>query len=300
MLARIPDKSRDAGEAGAMRIEAFFHEPTFSVSYLLIDETAGRAALIDPVLDYDQAAARSSTQFADGILARIASAGLTLEWILDTHVHADHLTAMAYVKERSNARTGIGRRVVEVQAMFRDFYNLPRDFPVDGSQFDRLFDDGETFQLGSMDIKVMHTPGHTPACAIYLAGDAAFIGDTLFMPDYGTARCDFPGGDARTLFRSIQKILQLPGTTRLFTGHDYGPNGRPFAWEATVADHAANNVHIAGKTEDEFVALREGRDRTLNAPHLILPALQVNIRAGVLPPPEPNGVRYLKIPMNRL
>jgi glyoxylase-like metal-dependent hydrolase (beta-lactamase superfamily II) len=283
-----------------MRIEAFFHEATFSVSYLLLDEAAGKAALIDPVLDYDQASARTSTKFADSIIARIGEAGLTLEWILDTHVHADHLTAMAYVKERLGARTGIGRRVVEVQAMFRDFYNLPRDFPVDGRQFDRLFDDGETFRLGAIEIAVMHTPGHTPACAIYRAGDAAFIGDTMFMPDYGTARCDFPGGDARTLYRSIQRILALPPETRLFTAHDYGPNGRPFAWEATVAEQKSKNIHIAGKTEEEFVTLREGRDRTLNAPLLILPALQVNIRAGVLPPPEPNGVRYLKIPMNRL
>jgi len=283
-----------------MQIEAFFHEPTNSVAYLLIDEATKKAALIDPVLDYDQAAARASTKMADALLARVKAAGLTVEWILDTHVHADHLTAMAYLKDKLGARTGIGRNVVQVQALFRDFYNLPRDFPIDGRQFDRLFDDGERFSLGNIEIEVMQTPGHTPACAIYRAGDAAFIGDTLFMPDYGTARCDFPGGDARTLYRSIARILALPPQTRLFTGHDYAPNGRAYAWEATVADQAAKNVHIAGKTEDEFVALREARDRTLNAPHLILPALQVNIRAGVLPPPEPNGVRYLKIPMNRL
>ncbi len=285
---------------GTMQIEAFFHEPTNSVSYLLFDETTKKAALIDPVLDYDQAAARVSTKLADQMLVRVGAAGLTVEWILDTHVHADHLTAMAYLKDKLGARTGIGRRVVDVQSLFRDFYNLPRDFPADGRQFDRLFDDGEMFSLGGIEIEAMHTPGHTPACAIYRAGDAAFIGDTLFMPDYGTARCDFPGGDARTLYRSIARILALPPQTRLFTGHDYAPNGRAYAWESSVAEQAAKNVHIAGKTEDEFVALREGRDRTLNAPHLILPALQVNIRAGVLPPPEPNGVRYLKIPMNRL
>lgn len=283
-----------------MQIEAFFHEPTNSVAYLLIDEATKKAALIDPVLDFDQAAARASTKLADALLARVKAADLTVEWILETHVHADHLTAMAYLKDKLGARTGIGRHVVQVQALFRDFYNLPRDFPVDGRQFDRLFDDGERFALGSIEIEVMHTPGHTPACSIYRAGDAAFIGDTLFMPDYGTARCDFPGGDARTLYRSIKRILALPPQTRLFTGHDYAPNGRAYAWESTVAEQAAKNVHIAGKTEDEFVVLREGRDRTLNAPHLILPALQVNIRAGVLPPPEPNGVRYLKIPMNRL
>jgi glyoxylase-like metal-dependent hydrolase (beta-lactamase superfamily II) len=284
----------------AMQIEAFFHEPTNSVAYLLIDEASKTAALIDPVLDFDQAAARVSTKFADGLVTRVKNAGLTVEWILDTHVHADHLTAMAYLKDKLSARTGIGRNVVQVQSMFRDFYNLPRDLPIDGSQFDRLFDDGERFRLGTIEIEVMHTPGHTPACSIYRAGDAAFIGDTLFMPDYGTARCDFPGGDARTLYRSIRRILALPPQTRLFTGHDYAPNGRAYAWESTVAEQTAKNVHIADKTEDEFVALREGRDRTLNAPHLILPALQVNIRAGVLPPPEPNGVRYLKIPMNRL
>ena len=283
-----------------MQIEAFFHEPTNSVAYLLIDEATKKAALIDPVLDYDQAAARVSTKLADTLLARVSAAGLTVEWILDTHVHADHLTAMAYLKDKLGARTGIGRNVVQVQNLFRDFYNLPRDFPVDGRQFDRLFDDGERISLGNIEIEVMHAPGHTPACSIYRAGDAAFIGDTMFMPDYGTARCDFPGGDARTLYRSIKRILALPPQTRLFTGHDYAPNGRAYAWESTVAEQAARNVHIAGKTEDEFVVLREGRDRTLNAPHLILPALQVNIRAGVLPPPEPNGVRYLKIPMNRL
>jgi len=283
-----------------MKIEAFFHEPTFSVTYILIDNATKSAAIIDPVLDYDQAAARTSTKLADGLIAYVRTSGLAVEWILDTHVHADHLTAMAYLKDQLGARTGIGRRVTEVQSMFRDFYNLPRDFPTDGRQFDHLLDDGERIQVGNIGIDVMHTPGHTPACSVYVAGDAAFVGDTLFMPDYGTARCDFPGGDARTLFRSIQRILSLPPATRLFTAHDYGPNGRAFAWEASVATQRSQNIHLAGKSEEEFVVLRESRDRTLNAPLLILPALQVNIRAGILPPPEPNGVRYLKIPMNRL
>jgi len=283
-----------------MRIEAFFHKATYSVSYILVDEGTGAAAIIDPVLDYDQAAARTSTQFADMLATRLRAAGLTCEWILDTHVHADHLTAMAYLNSKLGGKTAISRHVATVQTMFRDFYNLPRDFPTDGRQFDKLLDDGETFRVGNVEVRTMHTPGHTPACSVYVAEDAAFIGDTLFMPDYGTARCDFPGGDARTLYRSIQRILALPAETRLFTAHDYAPGGRDYAWEASVAEQKANNVHVAGKSEEEFVTLREGRDRTLNAPLLILPALQVNIRAGELPPPDPNGVRYLRIPMNRL
>jgi glyoxylase-like metal-dependent hydrolase (beta-lactamase superfamily II) len=283
-----------------MQIQAFFHEPTFSVSYVLIDETGKAAAIVDPVLDYDQAAGHTSTKFADSIIAFVRERGLRVDWVLDTHVHADHLTAMAHVSRELGGQTGIGRKVTEVQSLFRDFYNLPPDFPVDGSQFDRLFDDGETFRVGSLDVSVMHTPGHTPACSIYVAPGAAFIGDTLFMPDYGTARCDFPGGDARTLYRSIQRILALPDETRLFTGHDYGPDGRAFAWESSVAEQRASNIHIAKKSEAEFVAIREGRDRGLSAPALILPALQVNIRAGEMPPPDPNGVSYLRIPLNRL
>ncbi|MEX0808919.1 MAG: MBL fold metallo-hydrolase [Dongiaceae bacterium] len=283
-----------------MKIQAFFHEPTFSVSYVLIDDVEKVAAVIDPVLDYDQAAGRTSSEFADTIIAFIRDNGLRVEWVLDTHVHADHLTAMGYLHEKLGGKTGIGRRVTAVQSMFRSFYNLLADFPVDGSQFDRLFDDGETFRVGSIPVSVMHMPGHTPACVIYVAPGAAFIGDTMFMPDYGTARCDFPGGDARTLYRSIQRMLDLPDETRLLTGHDYGPNGRAFAWDSSVAEQRTENIHIAGKTEDEFVILREKRDHGLSAPALILPALQVNIRAGELPAPEADGVRYLRIPLNRL
>jgi glyoxylase-like metal-dependent hydrolase (beta-lactamase superfamily II) len=283
-----------------MKIQAFFHEPTFSVSYVLIDEATKAVAIVDPVLDYDQASGRTATKFADAIAAFIRENDLRVEWVLDTHVHADHLSAMAHLRRELGGTTGIGRHVTVVQSMFRKFYNLPADFPVDGSQFDRLFDDGEKLRVGSIDVAVMHTPGHTPACSIYVAPGAAFIGDTMFMPDYGTARCDFPGGDARTLYRTIQRILALPDETKLLTGHDYGPNGRAFAWESSVAEQRAHNVHIAGKTEDEFVALREQRDRGLSAPALILPALQVNIRAGELPPPEADGMRYLRIPLNRL
>jgi glyoxylase-like metal-dependent hydrolase (beta-lactamase superfamily II) len=281
-------------------VVSFFHKPTFSVSYLAFDPASRRGVFIDSVLDYDHKAGRSSTGFADSMVDAVKSRGLTIDWVLETHLHADHLSAQGYLKDRLGARSGIGTRVPEVQANFKSIYNLGSEFSPDGSQFDRLFADGEKIPLGGLVIEVMATPGHTPACITYRIGNAVFHGDTLFMPDYGTARCDFPGGDAATLYRSIRRILSLPPETRLFTCHDYGPNGRPFAWEASTAVQRRENIHIKeGVSESDFVALRKSRDATLEAPVLILPALQVNIRGGRFPAPESNGTAYLKIPLNR-
>jgi len=285
----------------APRIRAFFHEPTFTVSYLVSDPETATGAVIDPVLDFDQSSGRTSTKSADEILAAAADEGIDIVWILETHAHADHLSAAQHLKRRSGAKIVIGAGISTVQSVFRGIFNAD-EMPTDGRQFDRLVEDGERIALGSLEFEVMHTPGHTPACVTYRIGDAAFVGDTLFMPDYGTARADFPGGDARTLYRSIRRILALPPATRLFMCHDYKAPGRDhFAWETTVAEQRAHNRHVnEGVEEDAFVAMREARDRTLAMPQLILPSIQVNMRAGSMPPAEANGVAYLKLPVNRL
>ncbi len=278
-----------------------FHDPrTGSVQYVVADPAAKACAIIDPVHDFDEKSGRTATRNADRLLAFVAERGYRVALILDTHPHADHFSAAAYLKAKTGAPTAIGARVTEVQALWKDFYNWP-DFPADGSQWDRLFADGERFKLGEIDVAVMHSPGHTLASVTYVIGDAAFIHDTLFMPDSGTARCDFPGGSARALWRSIQAILSLPDDTRVFTGHDYEPDGRPARWESTVAEQKASNVHLTRyPTEAAFVAAREARDGTLPMPKLILHALQVNTNGGRLPEPEANGRRYLKIPLDLL
>jgi glyoxylase-like metal-dependent hydrolase (beta-lactamase superfamily II) len=283
-------------------VTAFFDEATYTVSYLLRDPGGRGAAVVDPVLDYDPGSGRTNTRSADRIAGHVRANDLTVEWILETHVHADHLSAGAYLKSRLGGRVGIGEHVGAVQATFKKVFNTEPGFRADGSQFDRLFKDGESFAIGGLQARVLHTPGHTPACVSYAIGDAAFVGDTLFMPDYGTARTDFPGGDAATLYRSVQKIFALPPQTRLFTCHDYKAPGRDrYAWETTVAAQRDGNVHIRqGVSEADFVRMRRERDKTLSMPALIIPAVQVNIRGGHLPPPEDNGVSYLKIPVNTL
>lgn len=282
-------------------VVGFFDPATHTVTYLVSDPATGAAALIDPVLDYDPASARTSTGSIDQVLEAVRERGLTLERVLETHAHADHLTGADVIRTRTGAPVGIGEKITRVQKTFGDLFEAA-DVTPDAVVFDETYADGARFTLGALEVEVMHTPGHTPACVAYRIGDAAFVGDTLFMPDYGTARCDFPGGDARTLYRSIQKILSLPDATCVFVGHDYLPeSGRAdFRWETTVGEEKAANTHIAGRTEDDFVALREARDATLKAPQLILPALQVNIRAGALPPAEPSGKRFLKLPLNAL
>ena len=278
---------------------SFFDDATKSYSHVLADESSGACAVIDSVLDFDSKSGRTGTKGADALIAAVQERNWRTEWVLETHAHADHLTAAPHVKAKLGGRIAIGANIPTVQEAFRRIYNLGADFAPDGRQFDQLFADGAEFRIGGLAARVMATPGHTPACVTYVAGDAAFVGDTLFAPDYGTARCDFPGGDARTLYRSIQRILALPPETRLYQCHDYPPDGREPKPCATVAEHRARNVHLAGKSEDEFVAMREGRDKTLEMPALLLPAVQVNIRAGALPPPEANGTSYLKIPVNR-
>jgi glyoxylase-like metal-dependent hydrolase (beta-lactamase superfamily II) len=279
-------------------IRAFFDEPTNTVSYLVSDPATKRAAVVDPVLDFDHRTGKASTRSSDAILRAADSAGLTIEWVLETHAHADHLSGAPYIKLKTGAKVGIGEHIREVQKIFRPVFNAT-DLKGDGSEFDHLFKDGERFKIGGLDGEVIHTPGHTPACVSYKIEDAVFVGDTLFMPDYGTARADFPGGSARDLYRSIKRILDLPPQTRLFICHDYKAPGRDsYAWETTVGEERERNVHVRdGVSEDEFVAMREARDATLAAPLLLLPSIQVNIRGGNLPPEEINGVRYLKIPV---
>jgi glyoxylase-like metal-dependent hydrolase (beta-lactamase superfamily II) len=277
---------------------SFFDSATKSYSHVVSDES-GVCAVIDSVLDFDIKSGRTRTAGADRLIEAVKQRGWRTEWVLETHAHADHLTAAPYVKTQLGGKIAIGAQIPVVQQAFSRIYNLGGDFPADGRQFDQLFADGEEFQIGHLTARVMATPGHTPACITYVIGDAAFIGDTLFAPDYGTARCDFPGGDARALYRSIQRILALPPEARLYQCHDYPPDGREPRSHATVAEQRAKNVHLAGKSEDEFVAMREARDRTLEMPPLMLPAVQVNIRAGAMPPPEANGISYLKIPVNR-
>ena len=283
-------------------VQEFYHKPTYTFSYVVRDPHSSAALIVDPVLDYDHKSGRTGTASAEAIAAFIEDNGLAAEWILETHAHADHLTAAPYLQERVGGRIAIGEHITTVQKTFQKVFNTNSGFRPNGSQFDHLFADGETFRIGSVEGRVIHTPGHTPACLTYVIGDAAFVGDTLFMPDYGTARCDFPGGDAGILYDSIQKILALPPETRLFMCHDYKAPGRDaYAWETTVAEESAYNVHVhAGITREQFIAMRTARDRTLAMPVLILPSVQVNMRAGALPPPEDNGVSYLKIPVNAL
>ena len=282
-------------------VTAFFDEPTNTVSYVVKDPASPACAVIDSVMDIDYATGRISHASADTIIAFIRDHGLTLDWLIETHVHADHLSAAPYIQGRLGGRIGIGARITVVQETFGKIFNEGTEFQRDGSQFDRLFEDGDTYEIGSMTAFAMHTPGHTPACMTHVIGDAAFVGDTLFMPDGGSARADFPGGDARTLYRSIRRVLSLPPETRLFMCHDYAPGGREYRWETTVAEERAHNIPVRdGVTEDEFVAMREARDRTLGMPKLILPSLQVNMRAGSLPPADESGRHFLKVPINAL
>ena len=283
-------------------VTAFFDEATNTVSYVAVDPATRNCALIDSVLDYDPASGRTDRRSADRMIAFVRAHGLTVEWLLETHVHADHLSAAPYLKQEVGGRLGIGANITVVQDVFGKIFNAGTEFQRDGSQFDRLFVDGDRFMVGSIEAQAMHTPGHTPACMTYLIVDVAFVGDTLFMPDYGTARCDFPGGDARMLYRSIHRIFALPDATRLFLCHDYKAPGRDqFSWETTVGEEKRQNVHVReGISEDEFAAMRIARDRTLGMPKLILPAVQVNMRAGQMPPPEDDGKRYLKIPLDTL
>lgn len=281
-------------------VTGFFDARTWSIQYVVADPETGQCAIVDPVLDYDEKSGATATLHADAILKFIADKGYEVQWILDTHPHADHFSAASYLKDKTGAPTAIGEKVVEVQKLWKAYYNWP-DFPADGSQWDKLFADGEMFRIGRIPARVMFSPGHTLASITYVVGDAAFVHDTLFMPDSGTARADFPGGSAKVLWKSIQDILALPDDTRLFTGHDYQPGGRAPMWESTVAEQKAENIHMSKfKTEEAFVAAREARDKTLPMPKLILHALQINTNAGRLPEPEANGRRYLKIPLDLL
>jgi len=288
-----------------MEIEPFFDPDTWTLSYLVLDRASLQCALIDSVLDYDPKSGRTRTTSADRLIERVQALGATVQWILETHVHADHLSAAPYLKARLGGQTAIGSHITTVQKVFGTLFNSGPEFAHDGRQFDRLLQDGDMLAIGGLQARAMHTPGHTPACMTYVIGDgtdtAAFVGDTLFMPDYGTARCDFPGGDARTLYRSINKVLSLPADTRLYMCHDYQPGGRELQYMSTVADERASNIHVRdGISEEEFVAMRQARDATLSMPTLILPSVQVNMRAGEMPPAEANGTRYLKIPINAL
>jgi glyoxylase-like metal-dependent hydrolase (beta-lactamase superfamily II) len=304
MVARTGEQSREIQPMATDRpqVETFFDETTFTATHLVVDPASGRAAVVDTVRDYDPKAGRTSSESADRLIAHVREKGYEVEWLLETHCHADHLTASPYLKDKLGGRVAIGEHIRTVQKTFKAIFNAEPSFATDGSQFDRLFADGDTFKIGALEGRVIHTPGHTPACITYVIGDAAFVGDTLFMPDYGTARCDFPGGDAATLYRSIQKIFALPGETRLFLCHDYKAEGRDeFVWQTTVGEEAAHNKHVhRGVAEEAFVRMRTERDATLDMPVLILPSVQVNMRAGHLPPPEDNGVSYLKIPLNQL
>ncbi|PZP93930.1 MAG: MBL fold metallo-hydrolase [Variovorax paradoxus] len=288
-----------------LQIEGFFDEATSTVSYIVLDQATMQCAIVDSVLDYDPKSGRTSHASADKLIARVRALGATVQWLLETHVHADHLSAAPYLQQALGGRTGIGQHITTVQKVFGALFNAGDDFAHDGRQFGHLFADGETFAIGALQARAIHTPGHTPACMTYVVEDgsqsAAFVGDTLFMPDYGTARCDFPGGDARTLYRSINKVLSLPPETKLCMCHDYRPGGRAVQFITTVAEQRKANIHVRnGISEDAFVAMRQARDATLDMPVLILPSVQVNMRAGELPPPESNGTRYLKIPLNVL
>jgi len=287
----------------ALQVEAFFDAATSTFTYLVLDPASRQCAIVDSVLDYDPRSGRTCTASAERLLARVAALGASVQWILETHIHADHLSAAHWIRERVGGRVGIGRHVVHSQRIFGKLFNAGDDFVPDGRQFDHLFDDGETFAIGTLRATAMHTPGHTPGCMTFVVAGAlhaaAFIGDTLFMPDYGSARCDFPGGDAAALYRSIRRVLGLPGDTVLYLCHDYAPAGREPCFATTVAEQRASNIHAHdGVAEDDFVAMRNARDATLAKPQLLLPSVQVNMRGGALPEPESNGVRYLKIPLD--
>lgn len=283
-------------------VKAFFDEATNTISYVVVDPAGSQCAIIDSVLDFDYASGRTDTTSADAIIEYIKENSLEVAWVLETHVHADHLSAAPYLQERLGGRIGIGSNITIVQDTFGKVFNEGTEFQRDGSQFDALFEDGDSFHIGQLRGDVLHTPGHTPACMTYVIGDAAFVGDTLFMPDFGTARCDFPGGSADTMYDSVQRILALPEETRIFVGHDYKAPGRDiYAWESTVGEQKARNVHVGGGTpREEFVEMREGRDATLDMPKLIVPSLQVNMRAGNMPDPDENGDVFLKVPVNKL
>ena len=283
------------------QVKAFFDPATWTVSYVVFDAPGGHCALVDSVLDYDPKSGRTRTDSADQLIAFVREQNLTVDWILETHAHADHLSAAPYLRKHLGGKIAIGGKITKVQNVFKGIFHLEPEFATNGSQFDHLFEDGDTFAIGTLQAQALSVPGHTPACMAYQVGDAVFVGDTLFMPDVGTARCDFPGGNAHTLYQSVRKLLSLPPETRLFMCHDYPPEGREAQWECTVADQRARNIHVHdGVSEAEFVAMRTKRDAGLAMPVLILPSVQVNIRAGELPPPEANGVSYLKIPLNAL
>ena len=282
-------------------VTAFFDPATNTISYVVKDPGSNACAVIDPVMDIDLAAGRITSEHADEMIAHIKREGLELAWLIETHAHADHLSGSPYIQQKLGGRIGIGRDITVIQEEFGKIFNEGTEFQRDGSQFDRLFEDGETYEVGGMKAFVMHTPGHTPACMTHVIGDAAFVGDTLFMPDGGSARADFPGGDAGILYDSIQRVLALPDGMRLFMCHDYGPGGRDISWETTVAEEKAHNIHVGGgKSREEFVAMREARDKTLKMPSLIIPSIQVNMRGGKLPPADEEGGTFLKVPVNRL
>ena len=288
----------EAGTAARPQVRSWFHAPTHTICHLVVDPATRQCALVDSVLDFDYAAGRTHTAFADAIIEVIRGEGLRLEWLLETHAHADHLSAAAYIQGRLGGRIAIGEHIRQVQQVFGELFHDP-GIARDGRPFDRLFADGETFGIGELQARVLHTPGHTPACVVYLVGDCAFVGDTLFMPDYGTARCDFPGGDAHQLYASVRRIFDLPQETRLYMCHDYMPGGREPRWVCTVREQREGNVQIhEGVSEQQFVSFRKQRDATLGMPALIMPSIQVNVRAGHLPEAEANGVSYLKVPLN--
>ena len=298
MTAPLPFKPELAVKP---EVTAFFDEATNTVSYVVKDPNSDACAVVDSVMDIDYAAGRITYDSADEIIDFIRRNGLALEWLIETHVHADHLSGAPYIQKQLGGKIGIGEDITIVQDTFGKVFNEGTEFQRDGSQFDRLFKDGDSYRIGTMRAYAIHTPGHTPACMTHVVGDAAFVGDTLFMPDGGSARADFPGGDARTLYRSMKRILSLPGATRVFICHDYGPNGRAIRWETTVAEEREHNIHVKeGVSEDEFVRTREARDRTLAMPKLIIPSLQVNMKAGELPEPDASGKRFLKVPINVL
>ena len=280
-------------------VHAFFDPDTWSLTYIVQDPNSGSCAIVDPVLDYEAASGQTTTESADEVVAKVEAENLTVEWILETHVHADHLSAAPYLQKRLGGKIGIGAHITEVQNIFSNLFNAEPEFQRDGSQFNQVFADGDIFAIGELTVTAMHTPGHTPACMTYHIGDSLFVGDTLFMPDFGTARCDFPGGNARALYQSIQRLFTLPPETRIFMCHDYMPNGREMRYETTVGEQKKFNIHLHdGISEDEFVTMRSAKDKTLGMPALMLPSVQVNMRAGELPPPEDNGIRYLKIPLD--
>jgi glyoxylase-like metal-dependent hydrolase (beta-lactamase superfamily II) len=281
-------------------ITAFFDEDTFTVTYIVADPDTKQCAVIDSVLDYDANTGRTRTDSADKVITHINEQRLTLVWLLETHVHADHLSGAPYIQQQLGGKITIGDQITQVQDIFGNLFNAEEAFSRNGSQFDHLLAANEELKVGNLSMTALHTPGHTPACMSFLVGDACFVGDTLFMPDYGTARCDFPGGDATTLYESMKKILSLPDATRLFMCHDYAPGGREYLWESTVAESKATNIHLAGKTKAEFIDMRTTRDAQLSAPRLLLPSVQVNMRAGHMPPAEDNGIAYIKIPLNQI